>query len=379
MPLYTIDKLALTIAYLEQALPIPKLEHYNGAITIMKIKFVNKKQFANYSGAEQADIMRLTAFESQYQTVDKGYMVNHIAIPALGEYEYEIFTADMTSYERDNGIEIAHNGTYTMLRIVAEEETTLYQAGYDVYEKLFAYMAEHVNGNLVRIWNYVPDILADDRPDIPESDRERYRQFNAGRNDAWRNHGPTTNDGQLHLPAATGIGSHNGPLVIECLISTNPVQYIENPRQIPAYRYPAKYGSKPPVFARGTLVENEDFSELYISGTASIVGSETTYIGDPIQQVRETFINIQTLISKQNLERYNHPGFELDTIEGLRVYIKEPRDYVTIRSEVEAIYGTAKPVIYLNDNICRPNLLLEIEGVAQLVNGESNEENNEQA
>lgn len=336
----------------------------------MKIQLADRQSFETLATTPSANIMRLTSFEAKYQENTQAYLHSHIAIPALGSMASELFMAKGVKHSVSNNIHIARSETMTMLRIVVPEDTTtgpasLYNAGHTAYTQLFNLINKRGLGTIARIWNYVPRILDDADSGLPQQDRERYRQFNAGRRDAWESFGPKQRDGSMFLPAATGIGSHNGPLVVECLITSDPVTYIENPRQIPAYNYPPKYGTKPPVFARGSLVKSQDQTELYISGTASIVGSSTRHRGNAIAQVKETFKNISTLIGDENLSNYNEKGFELSDIVGLRVYIKDRTQYLLIREEVEKIIGTDTPIVYVNDDICRPDLLLEIEGVAQ--------------
>lgn len=336
----------------------------------MKIKLADRQSFESLAATPSSHIMRLTSFEAKYHDSKQNYLHSHIAIPALGSIASELFMAEHVRHSRVGNVEIAKSDSMTMIRIVVPEDpstgaASLYNAGHTAYTKLFAIIAKRKLGTIARIWNYVPKILDDADLGIPQQDRERYRQFNAGRRDAWELFGPKQADGSMLLPAATGIGSHNGPLILECLVTTNEVHYIENPRQIPAYNYPAKYGSRPPVFARGSLVLTDDLDELYISGTASIVGSETQHIGKVVPQVKETFKNIKTLIGRKNMRNYGHRGFKLDDIVGLRVYIKDRGDYLTVRKAVEKIIGTQTPVVYVNDDICRPDLLLEIEGVAQ--------------
>lgn len=336
----------------------------------MNIQLADRQSLEALAATPSSHIMRLTSFEAKYQESTQNYLHSHIAIPALGKMATEIFTAKNVRYSAYDNVEIAKSDDMTMIRIVVAEDhntgaASLYNAGHTAYTQLFAIIAKRELGTIARIWNYVPKILEDADPGIAQQDRERYRQFNAGRRDAWEKFGPKQKDGSMHLPAATGIGSHNGPLILECLVTTNPVVYIENPRQIPAYNYPPKYGTRPPVFARGSLVTSPGQVELYISGTASIVGSETKHKGNVVAQVKETFKNISTLIGEENMETYKKTGFELHDIAGLRVYIKDRKDYLTIRAEVEKIIGADVDVVYVNDDICRPDLLLEIEGVAQ--------------
>lgn len=336
----------------------------------MKITLANRQTSDEIVASQPSHILRLTSFEANYQESRRKYLHSHIAIPALGSITNELFAADRVRYSVVDNIEMARTDTITMLRIVVPEDSSagavsLYNAGYTAYTQLFAVIAKRKLGTLARIWNYVPRILDDADPTIPAQDRERYRQFNAGRRDAWEQFGPKSEDGTMLFPAATGIGSHNGPLVIECLVTTNKVDYLENPRQISAYNYPSRYGTKPPVFARGSLVTSSERTELYISGTASIVGSETRHKDNAVAQVKETFKNIETLIGKENLKKHHHPGFSLADIAGLRVYIKDRNQYLIIRKEIEKIMGADMPILYVNDDICRPDLLLEVEGVAQ--------------
>lgn len=336
----------------------------------MKIQLADRQSFETLAAIPSSSIIRLTSFEAKYKESPRGYLHSHIAIPALGSITHELFMAKGVKHSIRNNIQIARSDTMTMLRIVVPEDNStgpasLYNAGYTAYTQLFNLINKRKFGTIARIWNYVPRILDDADSSLPQQDRERYRQFNAGRRDAWESFGPKQGDGSMLLPAATGIGSHNGPLVVECLITTDPVTYIENPRQIPAYNYPTRYGTKPPIFARGSLVKSKEQTELYISGTASIAGSSTKHLGNPVAQVKETFRNISTLIDAENLSNYKEDGFELSDIISMRVYIKDSVQYSLIRKEVEKIMGTQTPIVYVNDDICRPDLLLEIEGIAQ--------------
>ena len=43
-------------------------------------------------------------------------------------------------------------------------------------------------------------------------------------------------------------------LMIDALSAASPGIAVENPRQIPSYRYARRYGPRPPCFARATLL-----------------------------------------------------------------------------------------------------------------------------
>jgi enamine deaminase RidA (YjgF/YER057c/UK114 family) len=106
-------------------------------------------------------------------------------------------------------------------------------------------------------------------------------------------------------------------------------------------------------------------AKLFISGTASITDSETRHIGDAAAQTRETLDNIASLISEENLARHGLPGrgTTLDGIGLARVYIKRQEDYGRVRAVCEERLGEM-PTIYAVADVCRPDLLVEIEGMA---------------
>ncbi len=115
-----------------------------------------------------------------------------------------------------------------------------------------------------------------------------------------------------------------------------------------------------PKFERARYFELQDKKMIFISGTASITGELTVGIGDPVEQTEVTIQNIQRLysddvlkgISKDKLQaRYGHA----------RVYLKNRNDFAAIKKTFEAHYGKL-PVVYIIADICRDNLLVEIEG-----------------
>lgn len=339
-------------------------------ITKIKREFIGADDWeALKSSAGAKNILAATTFAAEYHEPEENFLINQVALLPLGNVSHEVWTVDEpVSSQVTSEVEIATVGDISFVSIVVDENdvtghgSPLAAAGYQAYKRLFEVIKTHDLGNMVRVWNYVPKILKMTDDKVPQEDRERYRQFNAGRADAWNDFGPRAASFLLR-PAATGIGSRGGPLVLQCVASKHKIIYIENPRQVPAYHYPAKFGTKAPAFARGTLHLIPGHPELYVAGTASIVGSETTNIGDAKAQVAETFANIQALISGKNLGDH-HDGFQLRDLTNIRVYVKNPEQYPLIKTEVESVLKPSQGIIYLNDDICRPDLLLEIEAVA---------------
>jgi chorismate lyase / 3-hydroxybenzoate synthase len=205
--------------------------------------------------------------------------------------------------------------------------------------------------HLLRVWNYLPDINRD------SDGIERYRQFNHARQHALSACGRAVRG---KVPAASALGAASGsPLVVYFLAGRMAPAFIENPRQMSAYRYPREYGSHSPVFSRATLLRQRDSLTLFISGTASIVGHRSIHVGDTAAQTRETLTNIAALLEEANrVERAAR--FSLGSL-ACKVYVRRPQDLPVIRAELTSALEPASRVIYLQADICRQDLLVEIE------------------
>ena len=205
--------------------------------------------------------------------------------------------------------------------------------------------------HLLRVWNYLPDINRD------TDGLERYRQFNRARQRALSACGRAVR-GQV--PAASALGAASGsPLVVYFLAGRTAPAFIENPRQMSAYRYPREYGSHPPVFSRATLLRQKGSLTLFISGTASIVGHRSIHVGDTAAQTRETLANIAALLEEANrVERAAR--FSLGSL-ACKVYVRRPADLPVIHAELTRALEPTSRVIYLQAEICRQDLLVEIE------------------
>ena len=96
-----------------------------------------------------------------------------------------------------------------------------------------------------------------------------------------------------------------------------------------------------------------------MSGTASIVGHETIHRGDVIAQTRETLVNIGALLAEAN-RVVGSTRYSLDALQ-LKVYVRRPADLAAIKATLSA--RTAASTIFLKADICREDLLVEIEAV----------------
>jgi chorismate lyase / 3-hydroxybenzoate synthase len=333
-----------------------KLESPSGLVVLV----ATKKEAYEIRSRHRSHILRETFFANSFGSSKNSSGPNYLAIPSLSEKRYEfLISPHAVICERVGLLTASSDGEFTLLRMEIEEgEMGVEVAVYRAYQRLFSYLGEKKFFHLVRIWNYIPKVLTE------TNGLERYRQFNLGRSLAWKDFGPKSENGEPVSPAATGIGSADGPIIIECLISKIPGVHIQNPRQIPAHLYSHKFGPKPPVFSRATVVKSKGKKlPVFISGTASLVGEEVIWKGDPQKQTEETLKNISVLISKENLLDHGvNQGFNLEDLSSVRVYIKRKSDYLVIKNCVEKLINPRK-IIYLHNEICRPGFLVEIEAL----------------
>jgi enamine deaminase RidA (YjgF/YER057c/UK114 family) len=232
--------------------------------------------------------------------------------------------------------------------------SALHTATSEAYREIFATLDELAYPHLLRVWNYLPQINVDTHG------MERYRQFNSARRSALVASG---RDVTGNVPAACALGSVNGsPLVIYFLASREAPTAIENPRQVSAYEYPPQYGPKP-AFSRASVLRKASGSILFISGTASIVGHQTVHPGDVAAQTRETLVNIEALLGEANRVS-GAPRFGLETL-AYKVYVRNSADLPLIQSQLHTALGREAQVVYLQADICRQDLLVEIEAIGR--------------
>ena len=258
-------------------------------------------------------------------------------------------------YRHDDGLLFGVITLSEMMFAASADKTPLQQAAESAYRQVFELLDTLRFPHLFRFWNYFSDI------NTHSFGLERYRQFNLGRQAAFVAHG---RDGVGDLPAACALGSPQGPLSIAFLAGRVAPLSIENPRQVSAYRYPRQYGPRSPMFSRATLVSLGREARLFVSGTASIVGHATVHPGNVTAQIRETIANIKSVLAEANSKGIaSPPGFDLANLN-YRVYVRHPADLPQIRAELAQCVGDTFKAIYLQADVCRQELLLEIEASA---------------
>ncbi len=165
------------------------------------------------------------------------------------------------------------------------------------------------------------------------------------------------------LPAASAVGHDGEDLVIHCLAMKAPGRNFENPRQIPAFRYSTRYGPLPPCFARATAVADPlgGGEMLLISGTASICGERSVEHNSLNGQMGQTLENLRTLLERAGA------AAGLAAMNEVRVYHVRPEDARPIEKMIQREFHPSTRVQMVQAELCRSELLVEIEGVAPIL------------
>ncbi len=279
----------------------------------------------------------------------------------LGEAFAEVWTTGrQVETGEHHGVVYAHDGEYLLVagRIAptgryTEDTRVAYVAALDLMDTL-GYK------NCFRMWNFINDINADNTEGL-----EIYRDFCKGRAEAFE----LFHFGDKEVPSATGIGSQGGGIAFYFLASRSAaLTSVENSKQMAAYHYPRQYGPRPPKFARATYLAathtDRRSGQIYVAGTASIRGHETLHDGDIAAQVKLSLDNIEHLISDENLSDYEiTQGNSLLNLDNIKVYVRHRSDIPVVRRMCEERFSPNARVRYLNVDVCRADLLVEIEGI----------------
>jgi chorismate lyase/3-hydroxybenzoate synthase len=279
-----------------------------------------------------------------------------VDMPVIGaDRAYEVWTsADPVQTVTSARIRSARNAQILFGCVeIPEDPHTDYDALiYEDYCRIFDHLDDLGYPNLIRIWHYLPDIHLDERA------LERYKRFSLGRHEAFVTKGRAIS---TDAPAASAVGKRAGNTVICFLAAPRPGIPIENPRQVSAYSYPAQYGPRGPTFSRALFTSRDGLRQLYISGTAAIFGHLSQHEGDAGAQAVETIVNLRSVMD----EAHAHGLIDVrrNTELLFKVYLRQPDFRAITQTRLREAFGPAPSIVYLQADICRRELLLEIEVV----------------
>ncbi|WKW51799.1 Rid family hydrolase [Rhodomicrobium lacus] len=217
-------------------------------------------------------------------------------------------------------------------------------------DAIFATLADTLHGlggslaaNCVRTWIYLrnADVF--------------YQGMVTARRELFERAGLTA---ETHYIASTGIegGSPNRHQVVSMdalsLLDLEPgqVSYLNDFDMLCATK---DYGV---TFERGTRIAFADRAHLYISGTASIDRSgRVLHPGDVCRQLDRAIANVDSLLRSGGASR--------DDMQHLIVYLRDASDYPRISGMLRESFPDV-PAVVVHGPVCRPEWLVEIEGIA---------------
>ncbi|OIR00330.1 putative aminoacrylate peracid reductase RutC [mine drainage metagenome] len=210
------------------------------------------------------------------------------------------------------------------------------------------------NGTLldhcVRTWLYVRDVDC------------LYPAMVQARTDLFTRHGLTADS---HYIASTGIegagvNRFDGVLMdAYSIVGLRPEQMSflnDNDAMCPTWAYRV-------TFERGTGIAYDDRTHCFISGTASIDHKgDVLYPGDVEAQLERALDNVAAILRPA--------GGELSHMMYVIVYLRDASDAPAIRGAL-AKRCPGIPAVVVKGSVCRPEWLVEVEGVATVPHGQA--------
>lgn len=268
--------------------------------------------------------------------------------------------------------EVCYNDDYIVLEnevvitggIYASSEGSIGEQSEEIFARVGEILAaeELQTSDIVRQWNFIEHITS------CSAQGQNYQQFNDARSRfyasaEWKN----------GYPAATGIGAEGGGVVVLFVAvreSEKISRAVDNPLQISAHAYSQQVliegeqkQKTTPKFERARWVGSTPQDMIYISGTAAIRGEESLQ-ADATAQIAMTMENIAHLVSAENQSRHNVPQPKAREYETLRVYVKREESWREIANWINE-NCPCRNVAFLKADICRAELLVEVEGIAK--------------
>ncbi len=270
-------------------------------------------------------------------------------VPIAREPMFEVWTSASPSRPCQLGSVIGASNeelAFGAIELEEAEGTSLADAVEAAYLNIFDFMDKVGLKIPIRFWNYLTSIAEFD------GELERYRCFNIGRHNAFQ-----ARLQQTFPPAASCVGARRGGSVIYFLAARTAATTVENPRQVSAYEYPLAYGPRSPGFSRASIYVHGGMESLFISGTASIVGHETRHCGDLQGQIAETIENLRALIGAAARQA----SVPMTGLYALKIYLQNPAFLEAVNTAIDVMFGADTNRLYVQADICRSDLLVEIE------------------
>jgi enamine deaminase RidA (YjgF/YER057c/UK114 family) len=212
----------------------------------------------------------------------------------------------------------------------------------DEYEQRLDTRGMKLREHCLRTWLYVRDVDAD------------YVDLVTARNEVFERRGLTP---QTHYIASTGI---QGIVEHDALVAMDAYAVKGlRPEQVRHLKAPAYlsdtylYGVR---FERATQIAYRDRKHILVSGTASIdADGAVVHRGDVALQLQRTLKNISALLVQA--------GATLGDMQHFIAYVRNPGDARLVHELLAARAGD-RPFLVVTAPVCRPEWLVEVEGMA---------------
>lgn len=275
----------------------------------------------------------------------------HSGLSSLAnEVQSEVWTSEKPVLERARNGQCYWSKTESVIAaaiwLSPEQCQDLEASSEAAYCELLSLIQEQGYAHPFRFWNYIPDINR-----AAGSDGEHYKLFCTGRLKAFRHMGIPDEQ----FPSASALGHHAEGAAIYVLAARQQGQHYKNTLQVNAYQYPREYGVSSPSFSRATGIQLDGQDLFFISGTASIIGHQTISVGDVAGQLDTTISNIRHLLDSK---AKSHNRAQL---QSLKVYLRYASDLSVTKEKLEQAFPNTL-IVYTLADVCRDNLLVEVEG-----------------
>ncbi|BAY43377.1 3-hydroxybenzoate synthase [Scytonema sp. HK-05] len=302
---------------------------------------------------ETKTIRVLYGQEQTYSIVKDNTIDLYLKIPVLGQQNIEDLISQSGKIYQDSDFYLFETEDKLVGTLIKDISFPLEKDAYEIYHNLLRLTKDW---NFFRICNYVPYIIGE------TSGLENYQSYCKGRSLAFEEFYGSDLDNKL--PSATAVGINDNKLCIYFVAGKQKAVHVENPEQVSASSYPKEYGPKAPSFARGTLTFQGGKRIGYLSGTASVKGHESVGINDITKQIYTTVDNMGLVFEVLGFGRGIPDPSKYNRT--FKVYIKNEVDTTIVQELTQKLFNAEeKDIVYLHSDICRSELLIEIEGLIE--------------
>ena len=294
------------------------------------------------------------ASKSAFSVLEQGPLGNAEA----GILAYHIKTTDDTftqehlssDGEYNNQSVVSRGKNYSLLWtsnfVSFDGESDSYQQTRDIFSNLSASLHNHgmtIRNNMIRTWIFVRDV------------DNQYQGMVKARREYFETIGLTA---KTRYIASTGI---QGNCADHSTLVTLDALSVQNIKEDQIVRMSARENLSDTIvygvtFERGFRIRYGDRSHIYISGTASIdADGNTIYLSDVRMQTERTLDNIEALLKPHNAT--------LHDMKYLIIYLRNVKHWTQIQDILISRIPDSVAILPVMAPVCRPNWLVEIEGV----------------